>query len=179
MLCLDNSFCSGQSCRSTRYLVRQNLKVLTISIMLLGRIHFNMVWLAAHNYAQRSAVCAVGAESWWRVFLHSWCDTGLWWLLLNSRVGKNRDTRREPPAGAGAACTAIEGLSFWTEYCRGAEANCIYRPVSRRLLLFNYEYSFYFETIHSPISSISTNKNNCCRLLAVRTIEIQKRIIFC
>jgi len=57
--------------------VRQNLKVLTISIMLLGRIHFNMVLSTAHNYAQRSAVCAVGAESRWRVFLHSWCDAGL------------------------------------------------------------------------------------------------------
>ncbi len=33
-------------------------------------------------------------------------------LLLYSRVGKNRDTRRETPAGAGAACTAIEGHSF-------------------------------------------------------------------
>ena len=33
-------------------------------------------------------------------------------LLHYSRVGKNRDTRRESPAGAGAACTAIEGLSF-------------------------------------------------------------------
>jgi len=27
-------------------------------------------------------------------------------LLLNSRVGKNRDTRRESPAGAGAGRTA-------------------------------------------------------------------------
>jgi len=27
-------------------------------------------------------------------------------LLLYSRVGKNRDTRRETPAGAGAACAA-------------------------------------------------------------------------
>ena len=33
-------------------------------------------------------------------------------LLLYSRVGKNRDTRRESPAGAGAACAAINGLSF-------------------------------------------------------------------
>src|SRR5690606_9198131 len=33
-------------------------------------------------------------------------------LLLYSRVGKNRDTRRGSPAGAGAACAAIEGLSF-------------------------------------------------------------------
>jgi len=50
-------------------------------------------------------------------------------LFLYSRVGKNRDTRRESPASAGAACTAIEGLSFWPEDSRGAEANCIYRPV--------------------------------------------------
>jgi hypothetical protein len=33
-------------------------------------------------------------------------------LILYSRVGKNRDTKSESPAGAGAACTAIEGLSF-------------------------------------------------------------------
>jgi len=33
-------------------------------------------------------------------------------LLLYSRVGKNRDTRRGSPAGAGAACTAIEGLAL-------------------------------------------------------------------
>ncbi len=51
-------------------------------------------------------------------------------LILYSRVGKNRDTKRESPAGAGAACTAIEGLSFLPQYCRGAEANDIYRPVS-------------------------------------------------
>ena len=33
-------------------------------------------------------------------------------LFVYSRVGKNRDTKRGSPAGAGAACTAIEGLSF-------------------------------------------------------------------
>jgi len=33
-------------------------------------------------------------------------------VITYSRVGKNRDTRRESPAEAGAACTAIEGLSF-------------------------------------------------------------------
>jgi hypothetical protein len=33
-------------------------------------------------------------------------------LLLYARVGKNRDTKGESPAAAGAACTAIEGLSF-------------------------------------------------------------------
>ena len=51
-------------------------------------------------------------------------------LFVYSRVGKNRDTRREPPAGAGAACTAIEGFSCRPQFFRGAEANCIYRPVT-------------------------------------------------
>ena len=100
MLCLDNSFCSGQTCRSARYLVRKNLKVLTFSIMLLSRIHFNMVLLTAHNYAQRSAVCAVGAESRWRVFLHSWCDAGLsgyyFILALAKTVTPGGSPRREP-----------------------------------------------------------------------------------
>jgi hypothetical protein len=51
-------------------------------------------------------------------------------LLLYSRVGKNRDTRRESPAGAGAACAAshINNL-FKLENSRGTEANDIYRPV--------------------------------------------------
>jgi len=33
-------------------------------------------------------------------------------LLLYSRVGKNRDTKRESPAGAGAACTALKIFHF-------------------------------------------------------------------
>ena len=68
--------------------------------MLLGRIHFNMVWLAAHNYAQRSAVCAVGAESRWRVFLHSLCGVGLcgyyFILALAKTVTPVGSPRREP-----------------------------------------------------------------------------------
>ena len=67
-------------------------------------------WLFQH-VAQRSAVCVVGAESRWRVFLHSWCDVGLWLLLVYSRVGKNRDTRRESPAVAGAGRGASHGTA--------------------------------------------------------------------
>jgi len=104
MLCLDYSFCFRQTCRSTRYLVRKNLKVFTFSIMLLGRIHFYKVWLTAHNYAQRSAVCAVGAESRWRVFLHSWCDAGLCGnyiiLALAKTVTPGGGPRREPGRAA-------------------------------------------------------------------------------
>ena len=107
MLCLDNSFCSGQSCWSTRYLVRKYLKVLTFSIMLLGRIHFNMVLLTAHNYAQRSAVCGVAVESRWRVFLHSWCDAGLCGYYFILALAKTV-TPAGAPGGAGAACAAVQ-----------------------------------------------------------------------
>ena len=72
-------------------------------------------------------------------------------LLVNSRVGKNRDTRRETPAGAGAACTAIEGLSCWPEVSRGAEANCIYRPVSFSLI----HYSKPFTTMVSHFAAFN------------------------
>jgi len=130
MLCLDNSFCSGQSCWSTRYLVRKYLKVLTFSIMLLGRIHFNMVWLAAHNYAQRSAVCGVGAESRWRVFLHSWCDEelccNLFILALAKTVTLGGSPRREP--GQAVALATKPPLIYPIVAPRSA--NDIYRPVS-------------------------------------------------
>ncbi len=64
-------------------------------------------------------------------------------LLVYSRVGKNRDTRRESPAGAGAACAAINGLSFCPEDSRGTEANDIYRPVMCRLYLLNIILVFF------------------------------------
>jgi hypothetical protein len=129
MLCLDNSFCSGQSCRSTRYLVRQNLKVLTISIMLLGRIHFNMVLLTAHNYAQRSAVCGCCRRvAVARVFaLVVRCRVKR--LLLFSRVGKNRDTGGSPRRCRGGLCRCTPNDPLWLEISRGTEGNAIYRPV--------------------------------------------------
>jgi hypothetical protein len=56
--------------------------------------------LIARNYHQRSAVCGVGAESRWRVFLHSWCDTGLcgyyFILALAKTVTPGGSPRQEP-----------------------------------------------------------------------------------
>ena len=129
MLCLDNSFCSGQSCWSTRYLVRKYLKVLTFSIMLLGRIHFNMVWLAAHNYAQRLAVCASCRRvAVARVFaLVVRCRVMR--LVVYSRVGKNRDTGGSPRRCRGGLCRCTPNGPIWLEISRGTEGNCIYRPV--------------------------------------------------
>jgi len=55
-------------------------------------------------------------------------------LLLYFRVGKNRDTRRECPAGAGPAGRQPKDF-FNYIFFLPAEGNCIYRPVSSRLLL--------------------------------------------
>ena len=45
----------------------------------------------------------VAAESRWRVFLHSWCDTWLGCCFVYCRVGKNRDTRGSPRRKPGQA----------------------------------------------------------------------------
>ena len=51
-------------------------------------------------------------------------------LLLYSRVGKNRDTRRESPAGAGAARTADHlTVLFSQKILAVRRGNDIYRPV--------------------------------------------------
>jgi len=51
-------------------------------------------------------------------------------LLVYSRVGKNRDTRREPPAAAGAARTAGHLMVLFSQKILAVRrGNCIYRPV--------------------------------------------------
>ncbi len=51
-------------------------------------------------------------------------------LLLNSRVGKNRDTWRESPAGAGAGRTADHLMVLFIQKILAVRsANDIYRPV--------------------------------------------------
>jgi hypothetical protein len=54
-------------------------------------------------------------------------------LFVYSRVGKNRDTRRESPAGAGAGRTADHLMILFSQKVLAVrKANCIYRPVSNR-----------------------------------------------
>ncbi len=54
-------------------------------------------------------------------------------LLLFSRVGKNRDTRRGSPAGAGAGRTVGHlTVLFSQKVLAVREANDIYRPVRNR-----------------------------------------------
>jgi len=57
-------------------------------------------------------------------------------LLLYARVGKNRDTRRESPAGAGAGRTADHLTVLFSQNILAVRsANCIYRPVMPSFIL--------------------------------------------
>ena len=49
---------------------------------------------------------SVAAASRWHEFLQAFCGVGVCFSLQICRVGKNRDTSRGTPAGAGAGRTA-------------------------------------------------------------------------
>ncbi len=63
-------------------------------------------------------------------------------LFLYSRVGKNRDTKRGSPAGAGAGRTADHlTVLFSQKVLAVRKANDIYRPVSTRFIYpIHYNY---------------------------------------
>ena len=64
-------------------------------------------------------------------------------LLLYSRVGKNRDTRRECPAGAGPGRTADQlTILFSQKILAVRKANDIYRPVSTSSLFYLSDLPF-------------------------------------
>jgi hypothetical protein len=56
-------------------------------------------------------------------------------LFVYSRVGKNRDTKRESPAGAGAGRTADHLTFLFSQKVLAVRsANDIYRPVSSSVI---------------------------------------------
>ena len=62
-------------------------------------------------------------------------------LVVYSRVGKNRDTRRGSPAGAGPGRTADHlAILFSQKVLAVRSANDIYRPVRTRLYYFAVLY---------------------------------------
>jgi hypothetical protein len=75
-------------------------------------------------------------------------------LLLCSRVGKNRDTMRECPAGAGPGRGAShESFFFSYKVVAPRKGNCIYRPVRcwRKVLCFKVcLYGSYFSLGRKP-----------------------------
>ena len=64
-------------------------------------------------------------------------------LLVYSRDGKNRDTRRESPGGAGGGpYRRLLNVLLYPEDSRGTEGNDIYRPVSTSSLFYLSDLSF-------------------------------------
>jgi hypothetical protein len=62
---------------------------------------------------------------------------GIMMLFVYSRVGKNRDTKWESPAGAGAGRTADHLTFLFSQKILAVRsANDIYRPVMRSLICF-------------------------------------------
>ena len=58
-------------------------------------------------------------------------------LVVYCRVGKNRDTRRGPPAGAGAGRTADYLIVLFSQKVLAVrKANDIYRPVMASFLFY-------------------------------------------
>ncbi len=71
-------------------------------------------------------------------------------LIVYSRVGKNRDTMREPPAGAGAGRGASrEAFLFSYPIVAPRSANDIYRPVrdsSGFIFIYSEQRKTYLST---------------------------------
>ena len=60
-------------------------------------------------------------------------------LLLYSRVGKNRDTKRESPAGAGAACAAGHLMVLFRQKVLAAQKPMTYTDLLANVtVLFNF-----------------------------------------
>ncbi len=62
-------------------------------------------------------------------------------LLLNSRVGKNRDTRRESPAGAGAACTADHLAFLFSQQSRAVQKPIAYTDLLAVVPIYSYSFT--------------------------------------
>ena len=79
-------------------------------------------------------------------------------LLLYCRVSKNRDTKRESPAGAGAGRTADHLAFFFSQKVLAVrKGNDLYRPVMCRLYLLNFILVFYrMEFCYASLSSFQS-----------------------
>ena len=55
-------------------------------------------------------------------------------LFVNSRVGKNRDTKRESPAGAGAACAASHRTVLFSQEILAAQKPMTYTDLLATVL---------------------------------------------
>ena len=87
-------------------------------------------------------------------------------LFVYSRVGKNRDTRRESPAAAGAGRTADHlSFIFSQKVLAVRSANDIYRPVSVRLFFAHHLSSSICLEVVPSLIAFSIRSNDSIALL--------------
>ena len=68
-------------------------------------------------------------------------------LLLYSRVGKNRDTLRESPAGAGAACAAGHNSFLFSHKILAAQKPIAYTDLLCTVLIITVNYVHYYNIV--------------------------------
>ena len=108
---------------------------------------------------------------------------GIRQLLLYSRVGKNRDTKRESPAGAGAGRTADHlAFLFSQKVLAVRKANDIYRPVVCRILFISQFHLDNFRSTEKSQRRRNSTNARCNICLHVLVLFISKHSvghIFC
>ena len=110
-------------------------------------------YMVVHD-RQRSAVCACCRSYAVALVFALVVLCMIMMLFVNSRVGKNRDTRRGSPAGAGAGRGAShKNRLFNYSIVAPRSGNCIYRPVV---------WSLFFYFLLSPKMSF----RSCISLLS-------------
>jgi len=78
-------------------------------------------------------------------------------LLLYSRVGKNRDTRRESPAGAGAACAASHRTVIFSQKILAAQKPMTYTDLLAIGFILLIQFFLNFELILINIQSSNSH----------------------
>jgi len=94
-------------------------------------------------------------------------------LFVYSRVGKNRDTRRESPAGAGAGRTADHLLFFFSQKVLAVRsANDIYRPVRQRYFIMIFNLDSRIESFSLTSSEQSSLFSSSLAILKIPNVRI-------
>ena len=67
-------------------------------------------------------------------------------VITFSRVGKNRDTTRESPAAAGAACAASHRTVLFSQKFLAAQKPMTYTDLLPAVFIY-YFYPFFYESL--------------------------------
>jgi len=79
-------------------------------------------------------------------------------LLVYSRVGKNRDTKRESPAGAGAACAANHRTVLFSQKILAAQKPMTYTDLLAPVFILDQFQSLFYtidKMLHQLVHIVS------------------------